>query len=122
MEYDIKNHLAQQIENFLNAFAGADVQAMERIKRNILDIYKNSDSLEVVTNINGWDKKKQENITKLYQKAQESIKTLLETKNSEELFIDLDEIRNDLVNSFNELESDYWEGMRSLFLKTLEKP
>lgn len=121
MEYDIKNHLGQQIENFLNAFAGADVAAMERIKRTIMDIYHNTDDGSIVISIKEWDKRKQDEIQKLWDKASESLRTIATTKKKEELFIDVDEMKNDIVRSLNELESDYWESVRGLFLKSVKE-
>lgn len=121
MEYDIKNHLGQQIENFLNAFAGADVPAMERIKGTIMDIYNQVDDGTVVMSIRSWDKKKQEEIQRIWAKAQESLKTIATAKNNEKLFIDIDEMKNDAVKALNEIESSYWTSIRGLFLKSVKE-
>lgn len=121
MEYDIKTHLGQQIENFLNAFAGADVQAMERIKKTIMDIYKNTDDVSILLAVQNWDKKRQDEVGKIWMKAKEGLKTIASTKNNEELFIDVDEIKNDIIKALNMLESEYWDSIRGLFLKSVKE-
>jgi len=121
MEYDIKAHLGQQIENFLNAFANADVQAMERTKQNIVDIFSKSDNELVISSITDWDKKRQDEVQKVWTKASGALKTIAETKKNEQLFIDVDEIKNDVVGALNELEGDYWSSIRGLFLKSVKE-
>lgn len=121
MEYDIKEHLGQQVEYFLNGFTGGDVGVMERAKNTILDIYKNMDDNSIVLSISDWDKKKQLEINKLWDKALEGIKTIAESKDKEELFVDIEEIRNDVIQALNQLEVDYWDSIRKLLLKNVSK-
>jgi hypothetical protein len=122
MEYDIKTHLGQQIENFLNAYAGADAAAMERIKRTIIDIYKNTpDDGNLIISIRGYDKRKQDELDKIKNKALDAMKTITQAKNLDELFIDLEEIKNDTIRALNLLETDYWDSLRGLFLKNIKE-
>jgi len=118
--YDITIHLAGQIENFLNSYNAADIAAMSRVKENFKDICKNSELKTIVKQIEEWDKNKNTEINKIYKKAQTAIKTIMETKNGEELFIDLEEIKNDIVNNLNQLEKQYWDHIRNLMLESVK--
>lgn len=121
MEYDVKEHLGQQVEFFLNGFTGGDVGVMTRAKNTILDIYKNVDDNSIVLSVEDWDRKKQAEIDKLWKKALDAIKTLAESKDKEDIFIDIEEIRNDVLQALNQLEVDYWDSIRKLLLKNVSK-
>ena len=121
MGYDIKIHLGQQMENFLTAFANADVVAMERIKGIIMDIFKNTDEESILLSVHNWDKKRQDEIQKVWNKALETVKTIAGAKKNEELLIDLDVMKRDTVQALNELENDYWVSIRGLFLKNVKE-
>jgi len=118
MEYDKKIHLAQQIEFFLNGFASGDSVALERVLSNIKDIL---DDTDVAKKIDLIDKNKANKINDIKQKAVESLKTLVETKNSDELFIDIEEIFRDTETALNTLEIDYWEKIREYILKSVDQ-
>ena len=119
MEYDIKMHLGQRNENFLNALDAADVGAMERIKSTILDIYKNTEDSTVVLSVKNWDKTKKDEIEKLRLKAVNILKSMPDVKTLEELFISVDKMRNEIINELNDIEKEYWEHVRNLFLKSV---
>jgi len=121
MNYDIEMHIGQQIENFLNSYAAADAGAMERVKKNLLDIYKNNDDTKIADAIKQWDMKKKTEIHKIWQKANEAIRAMAVTKKDEEMFIDIKEIETDVVKALNELESEYWDSIRNLFLENVKK-
>ena len=118
MSYDINIHLPQQIENFLNIIASPkpDVNQLERIKQNIINLIDDSD---FQVDMNSFEKTRQSKTKELINKAIESVKTIASSKNTEELFIDIDEIRNDVTNALNVVESDYWTNIESYMIKYL---
>jgi len=119
MNYDISVHIGQQVENLLNGYAAGDAGAMERAKNNLLDIFKNEGKQSIVEAIEKWDKDKQTEIGKIWQKANESIRTMAVSKKDEGMFIDIKEIEGDVIRGLNELEAEYWDSIRNLFLKNL---
>jgi len=124
MTYEIKAHLGQQLENFLNAFAGADVESMHRIKEIFVDIYKNINEPEYDNNVStivGWDKEKIKEIEKIRVKAVEDSKKLADTKTLEEFIFTIRAIDNGLTHSLGELEGEYWSRIKSFFVKTVNK-
>ena len=120
MNYDINIHIGQQIENFLNSYAAADAGAMERVKKNLLDIYKNNNDIDIVTAIKEWDTKKKTEIEKIWTKANEAIRTMAVAKKDEKMFIDIKEIETDVIQALNMLEGEYWDSIRQLFLKSVK--
>ena len=116
MEYDIETHVAQQIENFLNGYNAADIGTMERSKSNFKAIMKEAKKDKVIDSFNTWDKKKLDEMERIWKKATEAIKLITVTKKGEELFVDVEEIKQDLANSFNLLEGEYWDSIRGLML------
>lgn len=124
MTYDIKVHLGQQMENFLNAFAGADVEGMHRVKENIVDIFKTSNEPEhdgVASVVESWDKEKIKEIENILSKAKDEGKQLIDVKNIDEMFILLESLRNNVTRSLGELEGEYWSRVKSYFLKNVSK-
>lgn len=124
MTYDIKAHLGSQMDNFLNAFAGADVESMTRIKESIVDIFKNCDVPEfemVVSTVEDWDKEKVKEVEKIFSKVKEDGKKLADVENLDEFFILLETIRNDVTRQLGELEGEYWSRLKSYFLKNVGK-
>lgn len=122
MTYDIKTHLGQQMENFLNAFAGADVEGMLRIKETIMDIFKNCDEHEnTVSTVESWDKEKIKEIQKILEAGKETGKQINDVKNIDEYFIMLENMRNIVTRQLGELEGEYWSRLRSYLLKNVDK-
>ena len=120
MEYDIETHVAQQIENFLNGYDAADIGIMERSKSNFKAIMETANKDKVVGSIDTWDKKKIDEMEKIWKKATEASKLITVTKKGEELFVDVEEIKQDLANSFNLLEGEYWDSIRGLMLGSIQ--
>jgi len=124
MTYEIKAHLGQQMENFLNAFARADVEGMLRIKEIFVDLYKNINEPEyetAVTTIVRWDKEKLNELEKIRIKIAEDSKKLSDTKTLEEFFFNMDRLRESATQAVGELEGEYWSRMKSFFVKTVTK-
>lgn len=120
MSYDINVHVGQQIENFLNSYAAADAGAMERVKNNLMDIYKNKKDDKIIEAIKLWDDKKKTEIAKIWTKANEAIRTMAISKKDEHMFIDIKEIETDVVQALNMLEGEYWDSIRGLMLKSVK--
>lgn len=113
-------HLPQQVENLLNGFAQGDAALLERIKTNIKDIVQDKTFLK---DMDDYDKRKLEKITELMNKAKDAIKTMVETKNPDELFVDAQGILNDLTTALGTIEGEYWDTIKSYvigWMKQLE--
>lgn len=121
MSYDIEGHIAQQIENFLNGYGAADIGMMERSKSSFKAIMETAKKENVVGSFDKWDKKKLEEMDKIWKKATEAIKLITVTKKGEELFVDIEEIKQDLANAFNLLEGEYWDSIRNLMLDSVKQ-
>ena len=120
MKYDMNAHLPQQVENLLNGFAQGDAALLERIKTNIKDIVQDKTFLK---DMDDYDKRKLEKITELMNKAKDAIKTMVETKNPDELFVDAQGILNDLTTALGTIEGEYWDTIKSYvigWMKQLE--
>lgn len=118
--YDITIHLGSQIENFLNSYDQADVETMVRVTDNFKDICKNAGLPQLVKQLDEWETYRKGEISKTWKKARQSLETLLTAKNGEELFIDMEEIKNDVVTGLNKLEKEYWDSIRGLMLRSVK--
>lgn len=121
MSYDVEGHVAQQIENFLNGYDAADIGMMERSKSSFKAIMETAKKNKVTDNMDSWDKKKLEEIDKIWKKATEALKLITTTKKGEELFVDIEEIKQDLASAFNVLEGEYWDSIRGLMLDSVKQ-
>jgi len=119
MTYDKEVHIPQLVEMFVQDFRAGDIEKLQNDKTLLLKLIDHPEfknfigSCETIR-----DKKTQE----LFKKAQEAVKILLETKNPEELFVDLAEIQNDLSGSLMGVERDYWETIFSKLTETIHAP
>lgn len=116
MDYDIKVHLGQQIENFLNGFAAGDAMVLDRTLSNIRDIVNKAGNTEFIGNLKEWDTKKTQETNKIFNKARDALKVLTESKDGADLFVDVEEIKADTMKAFNDLETKYWEAIRELVI------
>jgi len=121
MNYDVSVHLGQQMENFLNAYASGDVEAMERTKSNIKDIMKNTGMKNIIDNIEQWDNKKNEEIVKIIAKARDALKEIASKEAKDDIFIDIEEIKKDTVEALSTLEGEYWDSIKNLILKSINE-
>lgn len=106
MYYDKNVHLPQVVEMFIQDFHNGDVEKLENNKTLLLKLIEDQ---AFKKNLAKCDSIRDQKILELFQKAQEALKTLLETKNPKELFIDVVEIQNDLSSALLLVERDYWE-------------
>jgi len=120
MSYDVEGHVAQQIENFLNGYGAGDIGIMERSKSNFKAIMETAKKDKIVGSLNTWDKKKLDEMERIWKKATDALKTITVSKKDEPLFVDIEEIKQDLANSFNLLEGEYWDSIRGLMLGSIQ--
>lgn len=120
MEYDISVHIGQQIENFLNGYAAGDVGIMERTKSNMKELLDKSGLKQIVETLDKWDIEKPKELEKIIKKAKDALKAVTEN-NDNDLFIDLEEIKQDTINAINELEGKYWNRVRELILESVNE-
>jgi len=118
MNYDIKEHLGMQIEQFLNAYNTGNIELLERSLDNIKDILEASEVNIISENVSKWDEDKKKQIDKIFNKSKNAIKTILESDDPN-FFVDIEEIKTDVVNSISMVENDYWESVRKMVLKSV---
>jgi hypothetical protein len=120
MVYDVKNHFGQQVENFLNGFAAGDIGIMVRSLDNFKSLAESSDMKTVLSTLEKWDNEKNVGAIKnIHKKAMDAVKVISSSDNIDNIFIDIEEIKEDAENAFKELNGFYWEKVRSLMLKTV---
>lgn len=110
MKYDIKVHLPQQMENFLNAFAQGDADLMTRIKKNLEDLIQDKTFQK---DIGDYDRNRQKKLDELMKKALDGVKTAVQADKLDEIYIDIEEIKNDLNAALVGIESEYWNNVRT---------
>ena len=114
MKYEIMAHLPQQLENLYNAFAQGDAALLDRVLDNIKDIVKDE---AFQADLKDYDKERKEQFEKIQKKALESIKTLTEAKDINEVYIDLKEIQDDFTTALNSMEGEYWDKTKEYISK-----
>ena len=120
-EYDITIHLGQQIENFLNSYSGADVEAMVLVTSNFKDICKNSELLQIAKQFDEWKQYRQNESDKIAKEnAQKTAEKLLKIKNIDEYMITLEEAKQTPIEPLNKLEKEYWASIRGLMLRSVK--
>lgn len=118
MSYDKKVHIPQRLETFLQGFEAGNKDALERTISNLKDLLDDDMFSEKLNNI---DNARNEKIDNVKKKALDSLKTILESKETDDLFIDVNEIFTDLQSTINEIEEGYWEKVRDYVLDSAEK-
>lgn len=122
--YDVLVHMGQQMEAFLYFFSQGDIPGIYRCRDNIIDLYVAGGDVELKKNIDSWDEEKEKEKIKLFKKATEqliskassALETMSSVEDGESLFIDMDEIKQDIADSLNMLEKDYLDSVRKALL------
>jgi hypothetical protein len=109
MKYDTTVHLPSQIDALIGSFQKADIPGMERSLDNIKTIIKDKKFRGV---LNDYQLNKLDKIDELQKKAALAIKTINTSKSFSDLYIDIDEIKNDFIQSMEGLERDYWNNVK----------
>jgi len=118
MKYDISMHLPSQIEGLMNAFQKADVPFLERSFNNIKNLIKDE---KFQSDIKDYQDRRMKKIEELSKKALDAAKTINEAKSFSELYIDIEEIKNDLVSSIESVEQEYWDHIKEYITLYLNK-
>ena len=129
MVYDTNVHLMSQVELFLNFYSSGDVGGLIRCCDVIKDIFEKEGVVSLKKNIESWDKQKEleklkivkGSIKKILDKADMAYKTISEAEDGESLFIDVQEIQKDLMDSLGLLERDYWDSVRKDILDSVKQ-
>ena len=103
MEYDVENHLPQQMEMFLGYYAQGEVSGMIRTKSTMQNILKIKDVTKDLT-IRKWDDIRDVDGEKLRKQL-----------------ITLKEQEQKIVDELNEMEDEYWNNLRDLFPKSVKQ-
>jgi len=117
MNYDVKVHLGQQVENFLNGYAAGDKAILQRSITNISSIFEETGDASFKTAMEKMDKTRKDELQKIWNKAKDAMKLLADTKEGDAIFIDVEEIKQDVVDSLAKLETNYWDSIRGLLLR-----
>jgi len=129
MVYDTNVHLMSQVELFLNFYSSGDVGGLIRCCDVIKDILEKEGVNDLKKNVESWDKQKEleklkivkGSIKKILDKADMAYKTISEAEDGESLFIDVQEIQKDLMDSLGLLERDYWDSVRKDILDSVKQ-
>ena len=118
MKYDINIHLPAQVEGLMNSFQKADVAALERSFNNIKNLIKDE---KFHNDIKDYQEKRMKKIDELSKKAFDAAKTINDVKSFSELYVDIEEIKNDLIGSIELVEQDYWDHIKEYITLYLNK-
>ena len=129
MVYDTNIHLMSQVELFLNFYSSGDVGGLIRCCDVIKDIFEKEGVVSLKENIENWDKQKEleklklvkGSVKKILDKADMAYKTISEADEGESLFIDVQEIQKDLMESLGLLEREYWDSVRKDILDSVKQ-
>jgi len=109
MKYDLNIHLPAQLEGLMLSFQKADIPTLERSLSNIKNLIKDQ---KFQSDIKEYEKKRVEEIDRLTKKAYDAVKTIDNAKDFGELYVDIEEIKNDLIASVDLIEQEYWNHIK----------
>ena len=109
MKYDVSMHLPSQVEGLMLAFQKADVPFLERCLNNIVNLVKDD---KFQKDIKEYQERRMKKIEELTSKALDAARTVKDAKSFSELYVDVEEIKNDLVSSIDLVEQDYWDHIK----------
>lgn len=111
MKYDVSGHLPSQIDGLIQGFQKADIPLMERSLDNIRNLVKDSKLKDA---LDGYKNARLDKVAELEKKALDAAKTIRESKTFSDLYIDLEEIKNDLLAALEQMEREYWNTVKEL--------
>jgi len=103
MKYDVSMHIPTQVEGLMIAFQKADVPGLERSLENIKNLIKDN---KFHNDIKEYEMQRIKKIEGLGKKALEAAKTISEAKSFSELYVDVEELKNDFMSSLELVEKD----------------
>ena len=118
MEYDINIHLPQQVENFMNAFAQGDSEALERIKKNILILIPDGSFHK---DLGDYEQDRKNRIQSLIDKTIENVQRQTEKPKNEETLYNIQTSLKQLEGLLNTVEGDYWATINEYMITWLNK-
>ena len=118
MKYDLNIHIPQQLESFLNAWGNGDADSMARIKKNMDDLIKDETFQK---DIKDYDSNRQKKLDELMKKALDGVKTAAQAEKLDEIYIDIEEIKNDLNEALAGIESEYWNSIRTYIVEWISR-
>ena len=106
MDYDKTVHLPQLVEMFMQDFHNGDIEKLQNTETLILKLIDDIDFQKKIKQIKTINTNKNQT---LFKKSTEALKTLLETKKPEEVFLLLPDLQNTLNVALMQEERNYWE-------------
>lgn len=121
-EYDFNMHLAQRLENLLNAKEAGDIPGFENVLNDIKKLQRQNPDL-----LKGFlsdETKTKEQINDLFSSLRNHLNKALENKNNENMILDTDQALQVFRNDYNMLQLQYMESIldsiTSFYTETVE--
>ena len=111
--YDMNVHIPQQMENYLQAYAGADIPTLVRSLENIKDVVGNP---EFQKDLYQYEKQKKKTIDDKLNNTVKKVKEAVEGKNVEDTLFTISSILEGLNTELDMVEQQYWEHIRGYLL------
>jgi len=118
MEYDISIHLPQQVENFNQAYAQGDPEALERIKQNIMRLIPDGGFHKDMMEYEATRKKR---IEQLMDDAIKTIRNTTENASGEKTLLSINDTQKQLGDALNSVESEYWDTIGMYMISWLNE-
>lgn len=118
MKYDVGGHLPSQVELLMVCFQKADIPGLERALSNIRNLVKDKRFQKALSD---YDKQKLAKINEINDKVFDAAKTIMDAKSFSELYVDVEELKNDLIKSLESVELDYWDHVKDYITLYLNK-
>ena len=109
MRYDVSMHIPSQIEALIQSFQKADIPGMERSLDNIKTLVKDKKFKQILSD---YETNKKTKIDEILFKSLQAAKTIAEAKTFSDLYIDVEEIKNDCMAALEALEREYWNDIK----------
>ena len=109
MKYDVSGHTPSRIETLLAGYEKADVELMERSLENLKNIIKDK---KFIKDIEHYDTERHTKIMDIQKKAINAARELLKKDDGSTIFIDIEEIKQDMMRLLEESEKGYWNAIK----------
>jgi len=107
--YDFNMHLAQRLENLLNAKEAGDIPGFENVLNDIKKLQRQNPDL-----LKGFltdETKTKDQIKELFESLRNHLNKALENKNNENMILDTDQALQVFRNDYNMLQLQYMENI-----------
>jgi glutamine synthetase adenylyltransferase len=117
MKYDTTVHIPSQVDSLLLSFQKADIPAMERALDNIRNLAITEKNKNFKKALDEYKAKKQQSTKRIEEEALAGAKAILQqSKTLNEIFVIIENIKNNVVIALEELERDYWNNIKEITL------